>query len=104
MEFGVSSDDFAPAIVSLSVTAVGRTARPPALTVDASGREPLKGTRQVWFDGAWHESNIYDGHALVADATVAGPCIVEFEHACAVLPPNARGKVDQYGNMLIDLV
>jgi len=104
MEFGVSSDDFAPAIVSLSVTAVGRTARPPALTVDASGREPLKGTRQVWFGGAWHESNIYDGHALVADATVDGPCIVEFEHACAVLPPNARGKVDQYGNMLIDLV
>ncbi len=103
MEFGVSSDDFEPAIVSLAVTAVGKTARPPALTVGASGRAPEKGRRDVYFDGAWHESNIYDGHALAADAVVAGPCIVEFEHACAVLPPNARGTVDQYGNMLIDI-
>ncbi|MEQ8659324.1 MAG: hydantoinase/oxoprolinase family protein, partial [Gammaproteobacteria bacterium] len=103
MEFGVSSEDFAPAIVSVAVTATGRTARPPAVTVSASGREPLKGTRQVYFDGAWHESNIYDGHALAAEASVEGPCIVEFEHACAVLPPKSRGKVDAYGNMLIDL-
>lgn len=103
MEFGVSSDDFAPAIVSLGVTAVGRTARPPAATVDASGREPIKGRREVYFDGEWHESNIYDGHALAEGASVSGPCIVEFEHACAVLPPNARGTIDAYGNMLIDI-
>ena len=102
-EFGVSSDDFEPAIVSLCVTAVGKTARPPAVRVAASGRDPIKGRREVYFDGAWHESNIYDGHAMAAAATVAGPCIVEFEHACAVLPPNAHGTVDEYGNLLIDI-
>ena len=104
MEFGVSSDDFEPAIVSLGVTAVGKTARPPAQRVDASGRKPLKGKRPVYFDRAWHESNIYDGHALGEGAKVQGPCIVEFEHACAVLPPNAVGTVDAYGNMMIDVV
>ncbi len=103
MEHGVSSDDFAPAIVSLGVTAVGRMARPPARKLAAAGREPIKGQRQVYFDGAWHESNIYDGHALAEGAQVAGPCIVEFEHACAVLPPNARAKLDGYGNMMIDI-
>jgi len=103
MEFGVSSDDFAPAIVSLGVTVVGKTARPPVRKVDASGRNPIKGQRQVYFDRAWHESNIYDGHALGEGAKVQGPCIVEFEHACAVLPPNASGTVDAYGNMMIDL-
>ena len=103
LEFGVSSDDFAPAIVSLGVTAVGKTARPPARTLDTAGREPIKGRRPVYFDRAWHESNIYDGHALGAGARVQGPCIVEFEHACAVLPPNASGTVDDYGNMMIEL-
>lgn len=103
LEFGVSSDDFAPAIVSLGVTAVGKTARPPARTLTSTGREPIKGRRPVYFDRAWHESNIYDGHALGAGARVQGPCIVEFEHACAVLPPNASGTVDDYGNMMIEL-
>ena len=102
-EFGVSSDDFAPAIVSLGVTAVGKTARPPARSVDTAGRAPLKGHRQVYFDRAWHTSKLYDGHALGAGAKVQGPCIVEYEHACAVLPPNAAGTVDAYGNMMIDL-
>lgn len=102
-EFGVASDDFEPAIVSLSVTAVGRMSRPPAVQVTASGAEPVKDRRDVYFDGEWHTSNIYDGHALAADASVDGPCIVEFEHACAVLPPNSRGTVDKYGNMLIDI-
>ena len=103
LEFGVSSDDFAPAIVSLGVTAVGKTARPPARKLDTAGREPVKGRRQVYFERAWHESSIYDGHALGEGAKVQGPCIVEFEHACAVLPPNASGTVDAYGNMMIDL-
>lgn len=103
MEFGVSSDDFAPAIVSLGVTAVGRTARPVVQAVTASGGEAVKGQRQVYFDGAWHESNIYNGAALAAGASVAGPSIVEFDHACAVLPPGAEATIDNYGNLLIDI-
>lgn len=103
MEFGVSSDDFEPAIVALGVTAVGRTARPPAQVLTASGDEPVKGERQVYFNGEWHGSTIYDGHALGETAVVEGPCIVEYEHACAVLPPNARGTVDAYGNLIIDI-
>jgi len=78
-------------------------ARPPARRLAAAGREPVKGRREVYFDGAWHDSNIYDGHALAEGAVVAGPCIVEFEHACAVLPPNARARLDAYGNMMIDI-
>jgi len=57
----------------------------------------------VYFDGEWQESMVYDGHALEASAKIAGPSIVEYEHACAVLPPNATAAVDQYGNLIIDL-
>ena len=48
-------------------------------------------------------STVYDGHALPPDATLAGPCIVEYEHACAVLPPNAVATVDSFGNLVIDI-
>jgi N-methylhydantoinase A len=103
-EFGVSSDDFEPSIVALGVTAVGKTARPPIKKIASDGRSPLKGQRPVYFDGEWRASNIYNGHLLETDARIAGPCIVEFEHACAVLPPNVQATMDVYGNMLIDLI
>ena len=102
-EFGVSSDDFEPAFVSLCVAATGRMARPPAATSDARAREPVKGSREVYFEGAWHSSPVYDGAALGEGAVAEGPCIVEYEHACAVLPPAARGTVDAFGNLIIDI-
>ncbi|MBI2963198.1 MAG: hydantoinase/oxoprolinase family protein [Deltaproteobacteria bacterium] len=101
-EYGVSSDDFAPALVSLGVTAIGRTESPPAVEIGAGGH-PVKGEREIHFDRRWHTSTVYDGHALQPDATLAGPCIVEYEHACAVLPPNAVATVDSFGNLIIDI-
>ena len=69
----------------------------------ASGNDAKKGVRDVYFDRQWHESTIYDGHALGPQSEVVGPCIVEFEHACAVIPPYGVGTVDDYGNMIIEL-
>ncbi len=102
-EFGVSSDDFEPSIVVLGLAAVGKTKRPTAVTMEASGNDAKKGVRNVYFNQQWHESGVYDGHALGPQSEVIGPCIVEFEHACAVLPPQALGVVDDYGNMIIEL-
>lgn len=102
-EYGVSSNDFAPALVALGVTAIGKMATPPPVPVGANGGDPIKGERQIYFNGAWHPSTVYDGHALQTDASVAGPCIVEYEHACAVLPPGTVATVDIYGNLIIDI-
>jgi N-methylhydantoinase A len=102
-EFGVSSDDFEPSIVVLGLAAVGKTKRPPSVTVVASGENIEKGSRDVYFDKQWYKSVVYNGHALGPQSEVAGPCIVEFEHACAVIPPCAIGTVDNYGNMIIEL-
>ena len=102
-EYGVSSEDFAPALVGLGVTATGKMDAPPPVTVGASGRAAVKGERQIYFDRAWHTSKVYDGHALLPQAQVVGPSIVEYEHACAVLPPNTVATVDAYGNLIIDV-
>ena len=102
-EYGVSSSDFAPAFVSVGITAIGRTASPPPVEVGGSGGEPVKGERKIYFNREWHVSKVYDGHALKPETTVAGPCIVEYEHACAVLPPNAVATIDGFGNLVIDI-
>lgn len=99
----MSSEDFAPALVGLGVTATGKMDAPPPVTVGASGRAAVKGERQIYFDRAWHTSKVYDGHALQPQAQVVGPSIVEYEHACAVLPPNTVATVDAYGNLIIDV-
>lgn len=103
LEYGVSSDEFAPAIVALGVTAIGRMHAPPPAVLNGTGRDPVKSRREVYFDGVWHDSIVYDGQALQADSKISGPGIIEYDHACAVLPPNALATVDRYGNLLIDL-
>jgi N-methylhydantoinase A len=103
MEYGVSSDVFAPAIVSLAVTAIGRMHAPPPSVLSGTDRNPEKSRRDVYFDGAWHPSIVYDGHALKVGTRIAGPSIVEYDHACAVLPPNVSAQADEYGNLIIDL-
>ena len=103
MEYGVSSDDFEPAIVSLAVTATGKMEMPPAVVSAESDKDPKKSTRQVYFNGEWHDSVVYDGHALREGVEVPGPSIIEYDHACTVLPPNANATVDKYGNLIIDL-
>ena len=102
-EYGVSSHDFAPALVGLGVTATGKMDAPPPAEVGASGGTPIKGERQMYFNRAWHLSKVYDGHALPPQTKVAGPSIVEYAHACAVLPPTVSATVDDYGNLIIDL-
>jgi N-methylhydantoinase A len=105
LEYGVSSDDFAPAFVSLAVTGIGRMASPPADRNGASGSSDgaRKGQRRVYFAGEWIPSTIYDGERLRAGAELAGPAIVEYAHACATLPPGTRGIVDAFSNLVIDV-
>ncbi len=103
-EYGVSSNDFAPAFVSLAVTAVGKMTAPPAFERTSGAAESAeKGPREVYFEGEWRATRVYDGQALAPGTTIDGPAIIEYEHACAVMPPDTRACVDQFGNLIIEL-
>lgn len=103
-EFGVSSEDFAPTFVSFGVTAIGRMEDPPIVEIaQSSGEEILKSQRDVYFDGEWANCNVYDGEALGARHEITGPAIIEYEHACTVLPPKTRAHVNATGSLVIDI-
>ncbi|MAO49521.1 MAG: hydantoinase/oxoprolinase family protein [Halomonas sp.] len=104
-EFGVSSDDFAPAFVSFSITAIGQMDNPPPVEMQCSedDQSAIKGQRDVYFDGAWINCNVYKGESLTTHHRIEGPAIIEYDHACTVLPPHTHARVNTMGALVIDI-
>jgi N-methylhydantoinase A len=101
-EYGVASTQFAPAFVSLGVTVIGHNERPPIVQVNAAtGQDPRKGERRVYFSSHWLSTPVYDGQRLSQGYSFRGPAIVEYQHACAVLPPDTSAVVDVLDNLVI---
>lgn len=104
-EYGVASEQFAPAFVSLGVTVIGHNERPPIVqTISTSSVNPCKGERQVYFAGQWLTTAIYDGQRLAPGFALRGPAIVESVHSCTVLPPDTTAVVDELENVVISVV
>lgn len=104
LEYGVSSTDFQPALVSLCVTATGATVAPPPATVAIeAGQISQKASRDVYFGGQWIETSVFDGESLSVGNQITGPAIVEYNDACTVLPPATKAAVDDMKNLVIEL-
>ena len=108
-EYGVASEEFEPAFVSLGVTALGvvaghgaRDAQPvPASARKGDTENVIKGERDVIFDGRAIRTALYDAAALHPGRRIEGPAIVEHEHSCTALAPGSSAMVDAEGNLSI---
>lgn len=104
-EYGVASAQFAPAFVSLGVTVIGHNEKPPIVQASAAtGLDPRKGERRVYFAGHWLATPVYDGQRLTQGFSLRGPAMVEYAHSCAVLPPDTKAVVDALDNLVISVV
>jgi N-methylhydantoinase A len=95
-------------IVSLRAAAIGR--RPKLdLSVFAPGPEASVekaklGTRPVWIDGAWCETQIWSRLDLPVGAIVEAPAILEQPDATIYIEPGLRGRVDPLGNLIVERI
>lgn len=95
-------------IVSLRTAAIGRRlpfdlgvmAPAPSATIAKASR----GSRQVWFDGAWHATAIYARLELPVGAEIHGPAILEQPDATTVVDPGLRARVDAFGNVIVEFL
>jgi len=93
-------------IVNLRTAAIGR--RPHfdlaalAPEADASLEKAARGSRPVWFAGAWHETTIYARLDLPVGATIPGPAILEQPDATTVVDPGLLARVDRLGNVIVE--
>ena len=60
------------------------------------------GSRQVYFDDRFHDTPLYRRSQIPVGAEIIGPAIVEQEDCTTVLEPGSRGKVDAFGNILVE--
>ncbi|MEZ5101737.1 MAG: hydantoinase/oxoprolinase family protein [Thermoleophilia bacterium] len=106
-EFGyVMPEEFATVeLVTARVAGIGRVDKVEldALPRGSGAASARIGERDVWFDGAYVATAIYDRARLGAGDTFDGPAIVEQVDSTTVVPPAARVRVDELGNLVVSL-
>jgi N-methylhydantoinase A len=70
---------------------------------EGDGSHALIDTRQVYFDGSFQETRVYDRELLRPGDTFAGPAIVSEYSSATVLPLDDVLRVDGLGNLVIEV-
>jgi N-methylhydantoinase A len=93
-------------VMSLRTAVIGR--RPPvslnglaATPATGTAQDARTGSRRAWFDGAWHDTPVYQRERLAVGVRFNGPAIVEQLDSTTVVEPGDRVEVDALGNLII---
>jgi N-methylhydantoinase A len=70
---------------------------------EGDGSHALIDTRQVYFDGSFQETRVYDRDLLRPGDTFAGPAIVSEYSSATILPFGDVLRVDGLGNLVIEV-
>lgn len=105
-EYGRVLDGIPCRVMNLRVSVVGH--RPNfdlsvlAPSEDASIEKAERSGRQVYVQGGWHDARVYDRLSLPVGAVVPGPAILEQADATTFIDPGLAGRVDDYGNVIVE--
>jgi N-methylhydantoinase A len=91
-------------IFRLNLTAVGLTPK-AELAKHSPSDEPAQpqSIRQVSFDDAAHETNIYWRDELPCGAQIIGPAVIQQLDSTTLIPPEIQAKIDPYMNIIISV-
>ena len=104
-QFAFRQDDNPVEIYQLHLKALGKTPKPAFTPAEADGSalpEPVE-RREVYFDGQWHDTPVYDRDALRPEMELSGPAIINQLDATTVVPPNTTAVIDEWLNIRIHL-
>jgi N-methylhydantoinase A len=104
--YGFANEPRALEVVNVRVRMVSAAEAYTPLTQplhEGDGSHALIGTRNVYFDGSFQETGIYDREFLRPGDTFAGPAIVSEYSSATVLPFGDVLRVDGLGNLVIEV-
>jgi N-methylhydantoinase A len=104
--FQVELPELHPVLVNLHTAVIGRRKPVSIQAINPSGNASIPAvseTRSVWFDGTWIETPVYQREQLPRYAAIAGPAIAEQLDATIVIEPQDRARIDQCGNIVIEI-
>lgn len=76
----------------------------PTTTLDENNPATARTTRQVHFGNQWCDTDIYDRLGLPVGTVITGPAILEQPDTTVLIEPGLQGRVDEFGNTVIDAV
>jgi N-methylhydantoinase A len=104
--FGVELPEIRAVLVNLHTAVIGLRPRLD-LAVLARAERALdlegarNGMRQVWFEGGFRDTPIYQREKLPQHVTFTGPAIIEQLDCTTVIDPGNRVELDALGNLLV---
>lgn len=111
--YGYAHPDEPVEIVTLRVTATGRTRKPVLESEPVAGMDPSAarlGGKPVWFSGGAAgaparalETSLYDRELLRPGNMLRGPAVVFQYDTTTVVPPGWTARVDGYRNLVVEL-
>ncbi|SIO49220.1 N-methylhydantoinase A [Burkholderia sp. GAS332] len=104
--YGYAMADQAVELVSLRGTVVLRRDKGAgeSLKVSCAVRDAIVSTRSVWYQSTGVlDTPVYKRELLASGSVFSGPAIVEQMDTTTVVPPAASVRVDEFGNLHIDL-
>lgn len=105
--FGYSLPGFTQELMSLRLTAVGVVDKPRFQETGFMGEDAsasIKTTRNMYWDGEWLTTEVYDGPAMGRGNTLVGPAIIEEPTTTIVVPPNWQVTCDRFSNYVLNHV
>ena len=91
-------------ILSLRTAVIGHRRKFDLTSLSPSGgsvADAFLGEREVWIDGGWRTTRIYDRLALPVGSRISGPAILEQSDATIFVDPGLTGEVDTFGNLVV---
>jgi N-methylhydantoinase A len=107
--YGTNAPDEPAEIVSLRATVTGILRKPPLERIARGGRQALasakRGTRRAYFAqlGKALATPTFAREGLRAGNAIAGPALIEEHASTTVLLPGDRMRVDEFGNLVIEV-
>ncbi len=70
-----------------------------------SESEAIREVRRAYFPeaGGLVDASVYDRYSLFPGAAIAGPAVVEERESTTVLPPEMSARMDEFGNLLVEV-
>lgn len=92
-------------LVTIRLRARGVVETPDLRATRETGtiEDAITETRTVRYAGDDYETRIYERDALPTDSQFEGPAIVESDESTATIHPGQQVRIDEYGNLLVEV-
>ncbi|NOZ31363.1 MAG: hydantoinase/oxoprolinase family protein [Crenarchaeota archaeon] len=99
--YGFSNPKERIEVVVIRLEAYGLTSK-PVLRASPEEGDAVIGERDVFYRNGWYKATVYSRERLGTHAKVEGPAVIEARDTTVVLPPGYTGRVDEFGNIIIE--